>query len=515
VWYALTGTTYEIPTPYQTADLPNLQFVQSGDVVTITHQNYAPRELKRYSATKWILSQITFGPTIAAPTNLGATGGAAGATRYWAVTAIKETTLEESLAAIFSGANLVPAAATPTLLSWNLVAGAVSYNVYRSTDGTTYGLIESSGGTPVSQTDTTWGDNDETASTISASGFTPAPGQARNALTISVTTKAYDGNYTVKCRTTLVAGVGSISTTRGRVAIYYSRDGEARVLAGYFEVAPIVNVGTAGPTSQSFTINVPDNGYAALTIDCVPEVQASPGGGTCTMNVNMATGPDNQVAWSSGATQFSDAGDTPDYSLGPPAQAALFGAVSNYPAACMRYQQRQLFGNTAADPEKLWGSRTASDKSFTVSTPLQADDMFSLTLAGRQVNAIKHMLDLTRLIIFTSASVMLIDGDDAGVLRPDATHPRKIARHGIGRLPPLERSHRLCRAPLRRLHARRLGVRQEAAFDRVRRPERRHAPRPHVPPRARALGWHRHDTDGTFENVCVLPEGRRMRCTSS
>lgn len=69
-WYALTGSIYEIPTPWTVSDLTatdntmNLRFVESNDVIYICHPNYAPRKLSRYGATDWRLStlQTTGGP---------------------------------------------------------------------------------------------------------------------------------------------------------------------------------------------------------------------------------------------------------------------------------------------------------------------------------------------------------------------------------------------------------------------------------------------------------------------
>lgn len=60
-WHALTGSIYEIPSPYPAASLTNadgtcaLKFVQSGDVLYIAHQarTYAPRKLTRHGATDW------------------------------------------------------------------------------------------------------------------------------------------------------------------------------------------------------------------------------------------------------------------------------------------------------------------------------------------------------------------------------------------------------------------------------------------------------------------------------
>lgn len=54
------GSPYEIVTPYQEADLPDLRFCQSADVLHITHKNYAPRKLSRTGDTAWTLSIAGF-----------------------------------------------------------------------------------------------------------------------------------------------------------------------------------------------------------------------------------------------------------------------------------------------------------------------------------------------------------------------------------------------------------------------------------------------------------------------
>ncbi|MGB7985108.1 MAG: hypothetical protein WCF54_08110 [Terracidiphilus sp.] len=70
VWYPLPADlTYEIPTPYLAADLFNIKYVQSADVMTLVHTNYPPQELKRLGATSWALTEIVFGPPLAAPQN--------------------------------------------------------------------------------------------------------------------------------------------------------------------------------------------------------------------------------------------------------------------------------------------------------------------------------------------------------------------------------------------------------------------------------------------------------------
>src|SRR5262245_7396116 len=41
------GVPLTVATPYLQADLSSLKFAESADVLTIVHQNYAPRELQR------------------------------------------------------------------------------------------------------------------------------------------------------------------------------------------------------------------------------------------------------------------------------------------------------------------------------------------------------------------------------------------------------------------------------------------------------------------------------------
>lgn len=55
------GTPYEVATPYTLADLQDLSFTQSADVLYIAHRNYKPRKLSRLGPTNWTLTTIAFG----------------------------------------------------------------------------------------------------------------------------------------------------------------------------------------------------------------------------------------------------------------------------------------------------------------------------------------------------------------------------------------------------------------------------------------------------------------------
>ena len=54
------GTPVEIVTPYAEADLFQLKFSQSADVLYVAHPTYAPRKITRTSHTAWTINAITF-----------------------------------------------------------------------------------------------------------------------------------------------------------------------------------------------------------------------------------------------------------------------------------------------------------------------------------------------------------------------------------------------------------------------------------------------------------------------
>jgi len=61
--YVSDGTsaqTIELTTTYATADLFQLKFAQSADILYVTHPSYEPRKISRTSDTAWTITDITF-----------------------------------------------------------------------------------------------------------------------------------------------------------------------------------------------------------------------------------------------------------------------------------------------------------------------------------------------------------------------------------------------------------------------------------------------------------------------
>ena len=143
------GVPYEIANPYAEADLFDVHYVQSADVLTLVHPNYAPRELRRLGATNWQLTTLSFAAPIAAPgapTLVAAGHTAVKYTCYYVVTAVDSEGVSESAASAASsaGGNLFETGATVTI-SWAAVTGASRYNVYKMQGGL-YGYIGQTAG---------------------------------------------------------------------------------------------------------------------------------------------------------------------------------------------------------------------------------------------------------------------------------------------------------------------------------------------------------------------------------
>ncbi len=137
---------FTLVTPYLTAELEQLKFRQSNDIMYLSHRNHAPRKLSRTDHDAWTIATITFAPVQAAPTGVTVTPqGTPGSTTYdYYVTAIAEETAEESIVA---AGQTTTGHATPSSTNYNQItftgaADAESYDVYRSDNGL-YGFIGS------------------------------------------------------------------------------------------------------------------------------------------------------------------------------------------------------------------------------------------------------------------------------------------------------------------------------------------------------------------------------------
>ena len=151
-WYAMptNPNIYEIPHPYQQAELFDVHYVQSADVMTLVHPNHAPRELRRLSATKWELRTINFASPLASPTGVSVTRYIPSSsstntdtyeTHEYVVTAVGSNLVDESAQSSSASVdNNIYVTGAKNTISWNAVSGAAKYRVYKEQAGI-YGFL--------------------------------------------------------------------------------------------------------------------------------------------------------------------------------------------------------------------------------------------------------------------------------------------------------------------------------------------------------------------------------------
>lgn len=398
-WYPLAGSVYEIPTPYAVADLQDLQFVQSGDIVTIVHPSYAPRDLARTGHTAWTLTQVATAPGIDAPTGADAdagtpssvvatpTGGAAtgGATsgadpdRY-IVTAWDVATGTESLASgiIISsdGADYVASGGTPITVTWNAVAAAEGYAVYkRPNGGSAYGIIAI-----VPAGTLSFADNGRTAATM----VRQSPGAG--------------GTTVFSYKVTAIKDQTSEESVASAIA--------------------------------SCTGGTPSAGAPNI----VSWVAVS---GAVEYNVYRVIDGVYGFIGTAQGTSFRDINYGPETSIQPPPSRTPFSAANDYPATVSYFQQRLCFAATNNNPETLNASKVGDFHNFSPSIPVQDDDPLSFTISGREVNQVRHIIELGKLILLTSGGEWTCEGDVDGVLKPTAINLRQHGYNGASALRPI------------------------------------------------------------------------------
>lgn len=216
---------------------------------------------------------------------------------------------------------------------------------------------------------------------------------------------------------------------------------------------------------------------------------------------------------------------------------AAWGGDQGYPCAVAYFQNRQIFGGTSAEPQRNWMSKTGNYVDFGTSQPLVADDSINFPIPGRQVNAVRHYVELDKLAILTSGSEWVVNGGQEGIIAPDTISVRPQGRRGSARIPPVVIGNTAIFIQDKGKTIRELGfdfasdsytgrdltqmashlfsdytivdwAYQQVPFQVVWcvRSDGTLLGMTYLKDQE-VVGWHRHDTDGEFESVAVISEG--------
>lgn len=136
---------------------------------------------------------------------------------------------------------------------------------------------------------------------------------------------------------------------------------------------------------------------------------------------------------------FDDIGLVPDVDIQPPSEKypfVYFGGTNDCPGAVGYSQQRRFFANTNNQQETVWGSDIGNYDGFFTKTPITDSDNFAFRAAGRKFNPVKHILDLSKFVLMTASSEIVVN-PDGSVLTPTNINVKTQSYNGCSDLPPI------------------------------------------------------------------------------
>jgi len=331
----LTGTNaiYELATPYTEADLFNLKFTQSADVMTICHKGYAPRELQRYAHDSWALAEVVTknGP-------------------------FEDINVDEAKSVYSSGETGTITLTANTAIFGAEQVGKLFYLEQPAVDSV-----------PVWETSKTTAIND---------------------------VRRADSSY-------------YRANTAGKTGTLRPSHTEGMAWDGW---------GGSGDDDTGIQWEYLHSGFGLCRITAVAS-----DGLTATATV-ISRIPSNAVGSSKASYKWA---------------RYAWNSTNGYPGTVVYYQQRLIFAASTAFPQTVWCSRSGDYKDFGKNSPATDDDRIIYTYAGRQVNEIRHLIDVGSLMALTSGGQFQITGDQNKVLTPASFSFSSQGADGASATPPL------------------------------------------------------------------------------
>lgn len=400
----VVGATFA--TPWAAADLPLLRWAQSADTLTLVHPKYSPYEIKRTSANSFTCVAAAYlnGPFLQQNSD-GTTFVAASAlTGVVTLTASAPIFNANHIGALFQLtqqdlSNIQPWEPTKQFSASTIVgqyrrASLKNYKALslvttpQANNGTGTWIPSHSQGTQadgdgnivasIGPCGVNWQYQDSGFGIVKITGFTDA----------QHVTGVVQPNYT--------GGPGLLPTS---------------VVGGPITVVgPFTFSGAGGTTFGPLTANTTlDPSKYFVTLGGVYQSPSTysisaTGGGNIVFLTPPPTGANNIVV-----SQISQLGQTTFWAFG------AISADQGYPSAATYFPDRLILAATVSQPVGVFGTKTSLYHDFGVSNPVVASDAFTVFLNARQLNAISDLIPLSDLLVGTSNIIWRLWPGSTGV----------------------------------------------------------------------------------------------------
>ena len=564
------GTPYQVATPWESEDLFTLNYVQSGDIVTVTHEEYPPYEIRRYGGRDWRVVAVQVNTKLTAPTGVAAVRATAAAedsnaskyTQKYRVSCLNADKTEESEASgvVSVVANLY-AYGTTVKISCDTMPNAAFYRFYKNKGGL-YGYIGDS------ETPEIFDDNITPKTDVTIRRFDNVFSEG-NGIKVATVTNGGSGYGTVDRGLSplenlsyvwkLPSGYPSLSVTLtdagntgygGKVEAVIERYVENGY---YYTKLTGIKVTSVGGRYTKPTVTVSGSNYRKLrfssktatktvtlnltVVSTLPTVEVSDSTGTgaslrAVVTDGKVTGIEIRAAgsdYTSPTVKISGGSGT-----GATATASV-GDAGDYPRAVGYFEQRRIFAGLHTDPQRVIMTRTGSESDFSYSLPYRDDDRVSFQMASREYSAVRHVVSLTSLILLTSSMAYRVTA--SGGITPANVQVMPQSNTGASEVMPQVVGNSVIYCAARGGHVRDFAYEYSAGgfvsndlclranhlfdFKTVLDSALTLAPLPILwyvssdggllgltyIPEQEVAAWHKHTTDGVFESVAAVAEG--------
>lgn len=399
------GVPVEVVTIYPESSLFMLKFTQSFDVLTITHVDYPSQQLSRTSHSAWAFAAFdnVNGPFKDVNTDTSKTVSTNATTGSITVTSNADIFTSDMVGLIFY-MEADPNAQAVSVRKWE-VSKTIAINDVRRAGSNYYKALTSGTSGTVRPTvlegvendgdpGVTWQYQHSGFGIVLITGFTST--KVVTGTVLKTLPETLVTSTTSKTITNAVAGVSTVTVTS---AAHSFASGETITISG------VVGMTSLNATWQVTVIDA--NTYTVPLIT----VQVYTSGGTAVKTLTASA----SYRWALEA----------------------WGSADKYPGTVSYFQQRQLFAGSTGRPQTFWMSTVAGYTDFSVSIPVIDSDAANYTLASREVHEIRHAIDLTKLILFTSGGIWVVAGNSDGVVTPAAINVKKQVNEGVSHIPPL------------------------------------------------------------------------------
>lgn len=455
--HAQEGQPVTVTTPYLEEDLRDIDYTQSADVLYLAHAKYRTKLLSRLGQTSWTLTDYPFHDGPFMPNNLD------------------------------KAKTIMPSAVTGSI---SLVASSATF--YPGHVGALFKLIHSVEDQSISQT-------------LSGLGQTAAlKGKGQWQL---ITNKTWTGKLQLK-----KSEDNGITWTVLRT--YASGNDYNVIESGDEDDICLIRVDMVEHSDGSVRVDLHWYPYDVLGIVEI----------TAVTDTTHATATVKRELGAAAVTDVWAEGSWSDY--------------RGWPSSVVFYQNKILFANTKTEPQTPWSSKVGDYPNFGVTYPTaQDDDAITIPLVSQQLNAVRSMVALSRVIAMTSGGHWTIGptGDNSA-FTPSSSMGLQHGYFGASKLKPLVVGNRILYTQAKGTIVRDIGydltsdsfedsdpltLLAEHLFKKRKIVEWAYQQEPSsivwcirddglllgftYLRKQEVWGWHRHDTDGTFESVCTVP----------